>query len=115
MDIDQTVGIREAHAGLALATTLSSALNAYLLYHGLRRVGVYRPRAGWFGIWTRVTLAAGLMAGLLLLGVGDITAWLVLSGWERIGSLTFWILTSAILYFLMLYITGIRLHHFRSG
>ena len=35
-----------AHAGLALAIGLGACLNALLLFVGLRRKGVYRPRAG---------------------------------------------------------------------
>ena len=36
-----------AHAGLALATTLSACLNAGLLLRGLVVRGVFRPRPGW--------------------------------------------------------------------
>ena len=51
-----------AHAGLALATTLSAFLNAGLLLRGLIASGVFRPRAGWSGFIVRV------VAGNLILG-----------------------------------------------
>jgi putative peptidoglycan lipid II flippase len=103
-----------AHAGLALATSLSSALNAWLLYRGLIAGGVYRPGAGWSRIWLRTALAAGAMGGLLVWGVGDIADWLAWSSWQRIGVLAFWIGAAMLLYFSLLYLTGVRLRHFRS-
>ena len=104
-----------AHAGLALATSLSSMLNAYLLYRGLRRAGVYRPPTGWGVIWLRIALAGGAMAGLLWFGVADLPLWLALSGWGRVLSLLGWILAAALVYFLVLYLSGMRPRHFRSA
>ncbi|MGD9170495.1 MAG: murein biosynthesis integral membrane protein MurJ, partial [Candidatus Thiodiazotropha sp.] len=52
------------HAGLALATTLSSGLNAYLLYRALRKGGIYTPTEGWAALLSRV-LAASLVMGAL--------------------------------------------------
>ena len=51
-----------AHAGLALATTLSALLNAGLLLRGLVVRGVFRPRPGWGRFIVRVA------AGNLILG-----------------------------------------------
>ena len=51
-----------AHAGLALATTLSAFLNAGLLLRGLMVRGVFRPRPGWGRFIVRV------VAGNLILG-----------------------------------------------
>lgn len=104
-----------AHAGLALATSLSSALNAYLLYRGLRNAGIYRPKAGWGGILARVGFASAVMAALIVLGAGEITDWLLMDSWERIGFLALWISAAALLYFVLLYLSGIRPSHFRSG
>ena len=53
-----------AHAGLALATTLSAFLNAGLLLRGLIARGVFRPRPGWGGFILRVAI------GNLILGAG---------------------------------------------
>jgi putative peptidoglycan lipid II flippase len=103
-----------AHAGLALATTLSSALNAYLLYRGLIVTGIYRPDKGWIGILARVTLAAASMGVLIILGRGEMASWFAMGGWERIGNLALWIVSAVAVYFLVLYLSGIRLRHFRS-
>ncbi|MEN8168396.1 MAG: murein biosynthesis integral membrane protein MurJ, partial [Pseudomonadota bacterium] len=103
-----------AHAGLALATTLSSALNAYLLYRGLLTTGIYRPDKGWAGILARVALAAASMGVLIFLGRGEMASWFAMGGWERIGNLALWIVLAAAVYFLVLYLSGIRPRHFRS-
>ena len=102
------------HAGLALATSISSALNAYLLYRGLRKTGVYRPGANWLWLGWRVALAAGVMSGLLILGTGDSSAWLQMGNGGRIGSLCLLIFAAIGVYFGLLFLTGLRLRHFRS-
>lgn len=60
-----------AHVGLALATSLSAALNAALLYHGLRQKKWYQPGDHWAGLMAKVALANALMA-LGLWGVGTL-------------------------------------------
>ncbi len=103
-----------AHAGLALATSLSSALNAYLLYRGLISTGVYRPKAGWGRLSARVALAAVVMGSMIVLATGEISAWFEIGGWERVWSLSLLILGAIASYFSVLFITGIRPRHFRS-
>ena len=103
-----------AHAGLALATSLSSGLNAYLLYRGLVRSGIYRPQRGWLWIWARVGFAAAAMGIMLYLGCGELESWFALRSSVRVWHLSLWILAAAGLYFLLLYLTGIRLRHFKS-
>lgn len=70
------------HVGLALATSLSSLLNAFLLFWGLYKVGVFRPQPGWalFGLRLAAGCAA-MVAVVLWLNVpsGEWFAW----GWER--------------------------------
>ncbi len=46
------------HVGLALATSLSSMLNAFLLFWGLYKIGVYRPAPGWWLFGLRLAGAA---------------------------------------------------------
>jgi putative peptidoglycan lipid II flippase len=102
-----------AHAGLALATTLSSSLNAFLLYRRLRREGAYRPPPGWDGLLLRAGLAAGLMGALLAWGTADLEVWLALGAWERVLRLVLWIGAGTLAYFALLLLLGIRLRHFR--
>jgi putative peptidoglycan lipid II flippase len=103
-----------AHAGLALATTLSSGLNAYLLYRGLRRSGVYRPCKGWGRILTRVAFAASGMGLLLYLGAGNLHAWLDMEDWQRVIALIGWIVFGVATYLFLLFLSGIRVRDFRA-
>jgi putative peptidoglycan lipid II flippase len=103
-----------AHAGLALATTLSSGVNAYLLYHALRQGGIYNPTAGWRVLLLRACTASLVMAALLWWGAGDIEQWFLDSTATRISRLA-GLITSAILaYFVILLILGVRPSHFRG-
>jgi putative peptidoglycan lipid II flippase len=103
-----------AHAGLALATTLSAYINAFLLFRGLRREAVYRPQAGWPFLILRGGLACGLMAGVLLWGMGGLDLWLALDVWGRIWRLLAWVGIGGTVYFAALFMLGIRLRHFRN-
>ncbi|WP_028240867.1 murein biosynthesis integral membrane protein MurJ [Stutzerimonas azotifigens] len=70
------------HVGLALATSLSSMLNAFLLFWGLYRAGVYRPAPGWGLFALRLAGAcAAMVAVVWWLNVPSVEwfAW----GWER--------------------------------
>ena len=103
-----------AHAGLALATTLSACLNAGLLLRGLLHAGVYRPSPGWPALLFRGLLASGLMGGVIWLGTAGIDTWLAAGTWERVGRLVLWIGIGGAVYFVVLLMTGIRTRHFRS-
>lgn len=59
-------GVMAPHAGLALATALSGWLQAGLLYHRLRRIGVYASEPGWPLFGLRLAVATAVMAALLL-------------------------------------------------
>ncbi|HHH39022.1 MAG TPA: murein biosynthesis integral membrane protein MurJ [Sedimenticola sp.] len=100
-----------AHAGLALATSLSATLNAFLLYRGLRRQGVLRPGAGWPALLLRTLVAAAAMGGLLFWGLGEVEEWFFMERWERVWRLLAWILASGGLYFTALWGFGVRLRH----
>ena len=104
-----------AHAGLALATSLSASLNALLLFRGLRREGVYRPAAGWPCLIIRAVLACVLMAVVMWWGMGDLQAWVSMDRSDRVWRLLAWIVAGAVLYFVALALFGIRPRHFRSA
>ena len=53
------------HVGLALATSLSSMLNAVLLFWGLYKVGVYRPAPGWWSFGLRLAAACAAMVAVV--------------------------------------------------
>jgi putative peptidoglycan lipid II flippase len=103
-----------AHAGLALATTLSATLNAGLLFSGLLRERVYRPVAGWPRLLAQ-GLAASLVLGLLLyFASGETADWVVRDSWSRIWWLCGLILAGAAAYFITLFAVGVRLRDFQG-
>ncbi len=104
-----------AHAGLALATSLAAWLNASLLFRGLRRSEVYRPRSGWGSLLLRALIACAVMGGVLWWGGDGLAGWLQLGRWERTVQLVGWILAGMAAYFASLLALGIRLRHFQHG
>ncbi len=98
-----------AHAGLALATALSSFVNAGLLYKRLRQDSIYRPRQGWVRIWLIVITANLAMVGVLWAGL-TVEDWLQSDLWQRVGDLSYWIALAVVMYFSVLAILGLRPH-----
>jgi putative peptidoglycan lipid II flippase len=97
-----------AHAGLALATTLSAFINAWLLWRGLRRDAVYRPRAGWKLFLMRVGLASGGMSFALWATLDLMPEWGGLGAGMRALYLLGLVLGGAGLYGLLLVLLGVR-------
>jgi len=101
-----------AHAGLALATALSAWLNAGLLWHMLRKEGVYQFQPGW-GRFLGQLLAANLVMAVLLLWLRSSTAdWLQFDAWARVQEISVLVVGGALVYFLVLGLLGVRIRHF---
>jgi putative peptidoglycan lipid II flippase len=96
------------HAGLALATSLSAYLNAYLLLRGLRRDAVYRPEDHWPRLSLQVASATAAMGLVLWLSVPELSVWLDAGRLERIAWLAGAIGLGGLSYVLMLLVTGMR-------
>ena len=63
------------HVGLALASALASYVNFLLLWHWLRKAGVYQRQPGWSRHWLRLGLSCLAMAALIAL--------FLLRNWDR--------------------------------
>ena len=103
-----------AHAGLALATSLSAYINAGLLFAGLKKQRHYLVEPGWTRYVCCVVIALALMSILLFLFVPAPGMWL---GWtipNRASQLAVWIGAGTVTYILALYVTGIRPHRMTS-
>lgn len=72
------------HVGLALATSSSACLNAFLLYRGLRLRQAFLPQRGWGRFALQVLLANTAMALVLLTAVEFWPDW---GHWEATGRL----------------------------
>ncbi len=102
------------HAGLALSIGLGACINALALLVGLRRRGAYRPRPGWMIFGVRV--AAALV--VITIGLAWANAqidWLGLQTQPllRAGLLLGIVAATAVVYFAVLALLGMRLDAFR--
>jgi len=102
------------HAGLALATSIAAWVNASLLFTRLYRGQVYRPQAGWRRLFLQMGLAGCALGGLLLFGMQSVQEWLNWTVWYRVAGLFGWVVAGAAIYFLTLWLLGLRLKPLRK-
>ncbi len=96
------------HTGLALATTGSAYLNAFLLYRGLRRQNIYTPQPGWLKTGLQLLFANLTMGAFLLLGSPSLESWHHWSLMDRLGVLFGLIALAIMIYIVALLISGFR-------
>ena len=100
-----------AHMGLALATTLSAYMNAFLLYWGLRKQGFYKAQSGWKRLLLQLGAANTVMVVSIVVLNPAIDQWMMFSEWQRISWASILVLVGVASYGLTLLILGVRLHH----
>jgi putative peptidoglycan lipid II flippase len=98
------------HAALALATALAALFNAGLLLNGLLKSGVLRPEPGWLVYLTRLLLGNAAMGLLLAYSATDLP-WPTWTAHQRIAQLALWITSGGAVYFIALWLCGLRPRH----
>lgn len=101
--------IQFAHVGLAIATSLSAILNAALLFIGLRKLGVYMPVPGWGRFMIKLIVANASVLILLMLLTPIVSDWLSWPARQRFSVLFGLIISSAVIYFAVLTILGVKI------
>lgn len=101
-------GAAGPHAGLAVATSISSFLNAGLLYRGLVKEGVILHGSGWGSFLLRVSVATAVMAMLLNYFVPEQLHWFEADFWQALVWLTLAIIGGGVAYIGTLLATGMR-------
>ena len=96
------------HVGLALATSCSAYLNAFMLYRGLRRIEVFQPMKGWAKLLTQITIAGAAMAAVILWITPELPQWTDWTIIERIRHIAGIITLAIIIYFATLMLAGLR-------
>ncbi|MCK7545435.1 murein biosynthesis integral membrane protein MurJ [Marinobacter bryozoorum] len=102
-----------AHAGLALATSLSAWLNAFLLWRGLAKEGAWKAQAGAMKFLLQLAVANGVLAGVILLLNEPVPTWLAYGGLDRALEMAVLVAAGVAVYFLTLALVGVRVRHFR--
>jgi len=102
------------HAGLALATSISAYINAGLLFIWLRKTDISLSLIPVMKILMKSFLAIIAMSIVLIYAVPEIGLWYEWGASHRILSLMTWISVGAMVYFLTLWLSGIRLRHITS-
>jgi len=102
-----------AHAGLALATSLSAWLNAGLLWRGLIKEGAWSWQSGWPVFLLRIGIANAALAGVILWFQPPLAQWLSADGFQRSADMGILVTTGVAVYFFALAALGVRLRHFR--
>ncbi len=100
------------HAGLALSIGLGACLNAGLLLRLLRKHQVFLPQPGWLAFILKVILAVCAMSLALYLAAGNETFWMHSRFYNRAIYLMGLVILGAGVYFLTLWMEGIRPRQF---
>ena len=103
-----------AHAGLALASSLSAYINAGLLFIWLKKSGLQMNMKPVALVLVRTITAIVVMSGVLLYLVPAMQAWFDWDVYQRIMQLTIWVLAGVLVYTATLWLAGLRPHHISS-
>lgn len=100
------------HVGLALATSIAAMVNTLTLLIILRRQNMLSFSSGWPKLLIACAAANLTMAGVIFFLQGNLAHWLTWHAWDRALHLSYLIGSGIIVYFVMLFIFGIRKHDF---
>ena len=96
------------HVGLAAATSLSALLNASILYFYLIKQSIFKFDAAFYKMLTKVILAVVVMSSYIMFFDTNIEAYFDSSIFDRCWLLFNSIAISASIYFLSLFVFGVR-------
>jgi putative peptidoglycan lipid II flippase len=97
-----------AHAGLSLASSLASAINALLLLGLLLQKNIYQPQSGWGAFSARLGLANMVLAGWLWGVTPQQIDWFDYARSQQVLTLSGLILSSMLIYVIILWLSGWR-------
>ncbi|WP_082882001.1 murein biosynthesis integral membrane protein MurJ, partial [Oleiphilus sp. HI0043] len=103
------------HTGLALATALSSWMNALWLLSGLVKRDVYHRSEGWALFVLRIVVAVVAMVLAVSWMNVETEIWFDMSVWERITKLLALVVVGIVSYFIVLLLSGMKLRALVKG
>lgn len=102
------------HMGIALASSVASYLNLWLLWRGVRRDGVHQREPGWMTHFLRLALACAAMVAVILAGLFAWPDWTAAPILSRAMHLALIIAAAGVVYVGALYASGLRLRDLRG-
>lgn len=103
-----------AHAGLALATSLSAFFNASFLYINLKRLGVYQLSQKTKYLVIKIALAGVGMLALILVLAPSSAGWVALSIEQRVLHLTGLIAAGGFGYLILLFLLRVKVSELKA-
>ena len=103
------------YIGLALATSVSATLNAYLLYRGLKQQGIYQFSRATLMFFAKLLVAVLCMTAVLLYVTPEISVWFAWNTFERAMWGAIYIGCGAVVYLAVLVILGLRPRDLKSS
>jgi putative peptidoglycan lipid II flippase len=103
------------YIGLALATSVSATLNAYLLYRGLKQQGIYQFSRVTLIFFAKLLVAVTCMTAVLLYVTPKIDVWFAWNNFERAMWVSIYIGCGAAVYLAILLILGLRPRDLKSS
>jgi putative peptidoglycan lipid II flippase len=101
------------YVGLAIATTLSATLNAWLLYRGLKHTGVYQLSKHTMQFIGKLIFSALVMALVVYQLSSDFDVWLSFTFMQQVQQLILCITLGVLSYFVMIFLLGVRMQDFK--
>lgn len=102
-----------AHAGLTLASTLSSVFNVLALLYMLLKQKIYVPMAGWKSFMLRIIFANAVLSAVLWWLTPSMDTWFEWQAFERLSMLMVLIVGAMVSYGISLWLSGLRYAHMR--
>jgi putative peptidoglycan lipid II flippase len=101
------------YVGLAIATTMSATLNAFMLYQGLKQSNIYHLSKSTKIFIGKLILSASVMALVVYQLSNDFDVWLTMTLFEQISQLVLCISVGCLTYFIVIFILGVRFKDFK--
>ncbi|REL30326.1 murein biosynthesis integral membrane protein MurJ [Thalassotalea euphylliae] len=101
------------YVGLAMATTLSATLNAFLLYRGLKNSSVFTipNKTKWF--FAKLVVASALMASAIIYFQPSENEWFAMVFSQQLVHISGLIVAGVIVYFALLWLMRVKLSDFK--
>jgi putative peptidoglycan lipid II flippase len=112
--LDGIAAVPGLHMALGMASALASYINLGLLWHWLRKAGVYQRQPGWARHMVRLVLACAVMVVVLVAGMWVWPDWTEAGKWTRAWHLAVLVAAGGGAYVVTLFAAGFRLRELRG-